>query len=130
MLQYILNSDFDIKTHKKHFIDYLEVVILETGKVEYAIPSHQEKLIQMACVKHKLSRQELICSCPADKYFDYMSWLCEMAGCIAVWNDRIEVGSNVTIEQVNALLKLHDEKLYYGDFVKINKCKLTKSYSK
>ena len=124
MIQYILNDEFNIEKHKKHFVDYLEVVILETGKIEYAVPSHQEKLLQIACSKHELSRQDLVNSCPPERYGDYMSWLCEMANCISVWNDRIEVGSTVTNKQVDALLKLHDAKLYYGNFDKINKCKL------
>lgn len=46
---YDLHSDFDIEQHKKIFIHYLEVVIDENGKIMYAVPSHQEKQITLAC---------------------------------------------------------------------------------
>ena len=41
--EYTLYCPFDIEKHKKTFINYLEVVILEDGTIEYAVPSHQEK---------------------------------------------------------------------------------------
>ncbi|GAB6761703.1 hypothetical protein [Bacillus cereus] len=41
--QETLRGPFDIETHKKCFVDYLEVVIDEEGTVMYATPSHQEK---------------------------------------------------------------------------------------
>ena len=40
----ILHSPFDMKTHKENFINYLEVIILENGTIEYAIPSHIKNL--------------------------------------------------------------------------------------
>ena len=43
------NTVFDYKTHKENFFYYLEVVILEDGKIVYAVPSHQEKLIELYC---------------------------------------------------------------------------------
>lgn len=43
--QIVLNGPFDIETHKKTFKNYLEVIILENGRIVYAVPSHQEKLI-------------------------------------------------------------------------------------
>ena len=47
----ILHSPFDMKTHKENFINYLEVVILENGTIEYAIPSHIKKLEEICCKK-------------------------------------------------------------------------------
>lgn len=44
----VLHSPFDIETHKKTFIDYLEVVITSDGVIHYAIPSHQEFCINYA----------------------------------------------------------------------------------
>jgi len=38
----VLHSPFNIETHKKTFIDYLEVVITQDGVIHYAIPSHLE----------------------------------------------------------------------------------------
>lgn len=45
--QEILQAPFDIETHKKTFIDYLEVIIRPDGTVEYAVPSHMYKLMSV-----------------------------------------------------------------------------------
>ena len=46
-MQEVLRGPFDIKLHKLTFIDYLEVVISPDGIVEYAVPSHMEKLLKI-----------------------------------------------------------------------------------
>ena len=71
--QQILHSPFNIETHKKTFINYLEVVILENGIIEYAIPSHQEKLISICCKQLNIDRNELAKMCPQEYYFHYLS---------------------------------------------------------
>lgn len=38
-MKYDLHCDFDILKHKETYTNYLEVVILRTGKVEYAVIS-------------------------------------------------------------------------------------------
>lgn len=58
-MSYTVYSDFDIDQHKKTFIHYLEVVIDENGKIMYAVPSHQEKIISLACEKLNVTREEL-----------------------------------------------------------------------
>ena len=45
--QEILHGPFNIETHKKTFIDYLEVIIRPDGIVEYAVPSHMYKLMSV-----------------------------------------------------------------------------------
>ena len=47
-MAYDIYCAFDLEKHKQTYVQYLEVVILEDGTVEYAVPSHQEKLI--ACL--------------------------------------------------------------------------------
>lgn len=44
----VLHSPFNIETHKKTFVNYLEVVITSDGVIHYAIPSHQEFCINYA----------------------------------------------------------------------------------
>lgn len=88
-MKYDLHCAFDIQKHKETYVNYLEVIILPTGKVEYAVPSHQDKLIHVGMKKHECSRQKYMDMCPEEYYFDYMNWLCQDTGCIAVWNDRI-----------------------------------------
>lgn len=50
-MAYDIYCAFDLEKHKQTYVQYLEVVILEDGTVEYAVPSHQEKLIALACMK-------------------------------------------------------------------------------
>lgn len=41
--EYSVYCDFDIKQHKKKYVNYLEVLIEKDGRIVYAVPSHQEK---------------------------------------------------------------------------------------
>lgn len=60
-MAYDIYCAFDLEKHKQTYVQYLEVVILEDGTVEYAVPSHQEKLIALLescrCVSTETSRQ-------------------------------------------------------------------------
>lgn len=84
---YDLHSNFDIEQHKQKYINYLEVIIMPTGKVSYAVPSHVAKLEEIACHQLHIDREGLIGLCPKDKWLDYNSWLMEMTRCIMVWTD-------------------------------------------
>ena len=88
-MMYDLNPPFDIWQHKKTFINYLEVVIFPDGHIEYAVPSHQEKLIKVCQDMLGVSRDELNKMCPKEYYFDFMVWLCNISGCVSVWNEYI-----------------------------------------
>lgn len=92
---YDLHCPFDIEQHKKTYINYLEVVIFPDGHIEYAVPSHQEKLIAICMKELGVSRYELERMCPKEYYFDFQVWLCNMCGCVSVW-DRYIVKSDTT----------------------------------
>ena len=109
--QHVLHSPFDIETHKKTFKNYLEVIIREDGTVEYAIPSHQEKLISILMKKENLTRQEVINHPDAD-ILDWMDWLCKRTNCISVWNE-FYIG-NANESQLKKLLELKNARLYFG----------------
>lgn len=84
--KYDLHSDFDIEKHLKTFVDYFEAIILPDGKVEYAIPSHQEKLIKIGMKKSGKSRQEYLDSVPEEYYANFLSFLLLDTGCVSVWS--------------------------------------------
>lgn len=109
----VLHSKFDIETHKSVFVNYLEVVIYEDGLVEYAVPSHQEKLIGIAMVKMGVTRRELLDMCPREYMFDFMTWLCKITCCVAVWNDFHMGEPNEVQQRVLQNLKYHG--LYRGE---------------
>lgn len=83
----ILHSNFNIMTHKSNFTNYLEVVILENGTVKYAVPSHQEKVINICLNKLNIDRKTLEDMCPQEYHGNYMYWLCLTSKTICVWND-------------------------------------------
>lgn len=109
----VLRRPFDIETHKKTFINYLEVVILEDGTIQYAVPSHQEKLIAIAMVKLGVTRPELEDLCPIEYYFDFMTWLCLKSECVSLWGTH-RIGTP-NEEQKKAIVLLIEADLYHGN---------------
>lgn len=109
---YDLYSDFDMEKHKQTYVNYFEAVILPTGKVVYAIPSHQEKLISIGMDKFRCSRDDFINMCPREMYFDYLKWLCSATDCVAVWSDGI-LGSPNRFQK-HKLEELKREGIYKG----------------
>lgn len=114
---YDLNSKFDIEQHKKYYVNYLEVVIFPDGHIEYAVPSHQEKLIAICKEKLKVTRDELNDMCPKEYYCDFITWLCTMSECVSVWNDFIVKSDSIpmTTNQVKTLQQLKNSQLYFGN---------------
>ena len=98
---------------KARFINYLEVIVDAEGRVMYAVPSHQEKLIDLACQKLGVTREGLYAMTPQEYYWDFMTWLCQITGCIAVWT-RGCTGVRVTQKQRATMRRLKMEGLYKG----------------
>lgn len=113
-MEYSVYSDFDMEQHKKTFINYLEVVIDENGKIMYAVPSHQEKLIKLACKKLNVTRDELNAMFQEECYFDFVKWLCKVSGACAAWNTYLE-SYKFTERQIETLKALKDNGLYQGE---------------
>lgn len=112
-MTYDLYSVFDIEQHKKHYVNYLEIVISPAGKVLYAVPSHQEKLISIAMKEKNLTRNELWSLCPRNMWFDALTWLCSVTGYISVWNE-LYVGKPNRFQR-HKLRELKDSGLYKGE---------------
>ena len=110
--QKVLHSPFDIETHKKTFVNYLEVVIKEDGTIEYAVPSHQEKMIQIAMDRLKITRIELMNLCPPQYYGDFIYWLCKVSRSVSVWND-FHIG-DCNGKQKAKLRRLKVNGIYHG----------------
>lgn len=117
--KYDLYSEFDIEKHKKTFQHYLEVIIDPDGKVMYAVPSHQYKLMDIACRKFDVDRKGLDNMCPHEYWCDFMRWLCNITGCIAVWEHGIE-HDGVNHSQVAMLRRLKMAGLYLGKIPEIS----------
>lgn len=111
--EYNLYCPFDAEKHKGKYVNYLEVVIDENGTVMYAVPSHQEKAIEVACKKMNVTRDELNDMCPREYYCDFLTWLSKVAEVVFVWESFCTC-SRINRKQKYALrnLKLHG--LYKG----------------
>ena len=106
---------FSIERHKSMpYSVALEVVIAPDGKIEYALPSHQEYLIAKAMEKNGWTRQELMDACPPEYYFCFLDWLVdESGGYLPVW-ERWTVDATLTTKQRAALRRLKLAGLYKG----------------
>ena len=62
----ILALPFDIDLHKSSTNLSFEVMIGKDGTIVYAIPSHQEFLIQHAMAQNGWTREQLIAACPQE----------------------------------------------------------------
>lgn len=111
--KYDCYSKFDLEKHKKKYIDYLEIVILEDGTIEYAVPSHQMKLLSIAEKKLGKSVQEIGDMCPNEFYARFNEWLCELTNTVSVWA-WFHMGYCNEIQK-EVLQKLKDNGLYSGD---------------
>ena len=116
---YDIYCAFDLEKHKQTYVQYLEVVILEDGTVEYAVPSHQETLIALACQKRGVTRQELNDLCPREYYYDFLTWLCMQANAVAVWNNDCCHGPGINRKQIGTLRRLKMAGVYGGTIPKI-----------
>ena len=113
MGKYDVYCDFDLEKHKETYINYLEVMIDKDGKIMYAVPSHQEKAIEMACESKGVDRAELSKMCPKEYYFDFLTWLLMQSGAMAVWNEYYQ-SYNVTRAQYASLRRLKLAGVYKG----------------
>ena len=115
--EYNLYCPFDIEKHKQTFINYLEVVILSDGTIEYAVPSHQEKAIRLACKKLNCDRDYFINVVSKDHVSDWYEWLMDIAGVIMVWDRQVHY-HNVTQAQIDSLKNLKNAGLYLGPIIR------------
>lgn len=114
-MKYDIYCDFDIEKHKQTYINYLEVLIMENGEINYAIPSHQMKAEQLCCEKLDISLKELYARCPNEYYCDYLTWLLNICGAVSVWNDFYKTGElGLNAKQRSKLEQLKLNGLFKG----------------
>lgn len=111
--QRVLHAPFDVETHKKTFICYLEVIIHSDGTIEYAVPSHAIKLREI----YGKSMDEVFDEFYKSKsMMDPTEWLCQKTGCISVWNTGYMGIANE--KQLETLRLLKENSLYEGEIEK------------
>lgn len=119
MESYNLHCKFDVNMHRLKYPYYTEVVILPDGDIQYAVPSHQEKLISICMDVLGVTRSELNDMCPKEYYADFGQWLCNISNTVSVWYKFTMIPTaGVTIEQQKALQMLKDNHCYVGEVPK------------
>lgn len=112
--KYSVYSEFDMKKHKETYVNYLEVIIDENGKVMYAIPGHIMKLEELTKDKLNLSSvKEVRDLCPSEMHGDYIKWLLSQCKCISVWT-RMCIYDSINKKQYFTLRSLKINGLYHG----------------
>lgn len=110
--QRVLHSPFDIETHKKTFIHYLEIVISPEGVIEYAVPSHERKLRDILGISAGQMERDYFMNVSIGKFITPIEWLTEQTGYISVWDGGYIGKANK--RQIGVLQKLRREGLYEG----------------
>lgn len=119
-MEYNIYCKFDADKHKAKYINYLEVLISRSGEIMYAVPSHQEKAIELACKELGITRDELSRRCPEEYHFDFLRWLLMISGSAAVWNCTC-FAPCPTKEQIGALRMLKLKGLYRGEIPEVKR---------
>ena len=117
--QRVLHSSFDIETHKQTFVSYLEAVISPEGVVEYAVPSHTEKLIEIF-MKQKgfdnitKAKEYIIKTTINNGMCSTIEFLTGVTGYISIWFDHYVASDPPTKQQLDKLKELFDNGVYVG----------------
>lgn len=103
----VLNSPFDISTHKKYFINYLEVMIDPEGTVHYAVPSHLYWLINYI-KKPEETIEDYIYN---NQTYDF-DQLCYISNCVGVWGGSLSyIIGNPNEKQKETIRELQNNNL-------------------
>lgn len=117
--QRVLHSSFDIETHKKTFVSYLEAVISPEGVVEYAVPSHTEKLIEIFMKQRGFddiikAKEYIIKTTINNGMCSSIEFLTGVTGYISIWFDHYVASDPPTKQQLDKLKELFDNGVYVG----------------
>jgi len=121
----VLREPFNIDTHKNTFKNYLEVLVLKSGRIVYAVPSHQIALVRV--FSHSLGHVEQIEYGYDPKSIwkhipqqvDVMQWLVDKTGVVSLWDTTgYFPNKGVNRAQYLAIKRLKHHGLYKGELPK------------
>lgn len=102
----ITDKPFNIELHSKSFKGWCELVIWPDGKIEYAVPSHIEKLINGYCEKTGLNHEVIREMLRVSQDSPYYRRLLEATGMLFVWYDSVYSATKLTSAQHKSLTSL------------------------
>ena len=100
------------KVNSNLFINYCEIVIDRYGGIHMAIPSHEEKLIEMVCNDlGMIDKKDIIQKYRESKtHMSPVEYLCSLIGAISIWYGGM-CAPQVNNTQIHILTRLYEEKL-------------------
>lgn len=100
------------KVNSNLFINYCEIVIDRYGGIHMAVPSHEEKLIEMVCNDlGMIDKKDIIQKYRESKtHMPPIEYLCSLIGAISIWYNGM-CAPQVNNTQIHILTRLYEEKL-------------------
>jgi hypothetical protein len=100
-------------------VSYLEVVISPEGTVEYAVPSHTDKLIEILAKQKGIktfdeAKEYVFDTAMNNGYCSSIDFLTGVTGYISVWFNGYVAGDPPTKAQLDKLKELFDNGVYAG----------------
>jgi hypothetical protein len=102
-----------VEYHKSKYTYYCEIVILKDGSIQYAIPSHQYKLMEIAgvpieqiIVQDGEEYNDLLITIPT--YASPTHWLSDYTNTAVVWYNTVLLPLNYTESQIETINTLID----------------------
>ena len=91
-----------IKKHQMDEDDICECLILPDGEVEEPLPSHINRLMEIA------GKDSVWLNARMEKSMEPLYWVVEYTGCMSVWQTRVVSPADPTEEQLETLEELRD----------------------
>lgn len=85
-------------------IRYCEAIVNDDGTVEYAIPSHSERLISKVCEHCSISRSQLESEMPM--FCDVLAYLADIGNTAVVWYNVCYIPKNCSEKCLESVRKL------------------------
>ena len=98
-----------IKQH--NYINYCEAIIFPDGTIEYANPSHVEKLSKIT----NEPREELANKIPIEA--GIVAWLADYTGCVVLWYDFCYLPETFNTAQAFTIAELLKEKIIANPYI-------------
>ena len=106
---YTLNQFIKEHLEVNHYKNYCEAIIYEDGMIEYAIPSHSEKLMAITLSKTGMTREQLLKLIPL--HASPVHWLTEYNNTATVWFDFAILSKDYTKKQITTIKTLMRHKI-------------------
>ena len=108
-MSYTLNEFIKEHLEVNQYKNYCEAIIYEDGTIEYATPSHTEKLISVSTKRYGITRDQLFKLIPM--WASPVHWLAEYNNTAIIWYDFAILSKDYTKKQISTIKALMRHKI-------------------